>query len=171
MDHSPAHFADWQALGSERPVDLGPLQVESFPVPHDAAQPLGFVLQGEGLRVGIATDLGHATTLVIERLRGCDVLMIESNHDDRMLRDGPYPWQLKQRVSGRLGHLSNREAAGLLDLTGDDGCRAVVLAHLSGKNNTPDLARRAARAVLAVGDRKIDVRVAERDQPSAAVEL
>ena len=107
-----------------------------------------FVIEGEGLRVGMVTDLGHATTLVLERLRGCDVLMVESNHDDRMLEEGPYPWQLKRRVSGRLGHLSNREAAVLLREAVDGECRVVVLAHLSEKNNTRELARRSAAAAL-----------------------
>jgi len=171
MDRSPAHFAEWQPLGPGA-FDLGEVQIETFPVPHDAAAPVGFVLHGEGLRVGIATDLGHATTLVRERLRGCHVQMVESNHDDKMLRDGPYPWQLKQRVAGRLGHLSNREAAAVLGETADQACRAVILAHLSEKNNTPELARRAvAGALEARGGREITVRVATADGPTQAVEL
>jgi phosphoribosyl 1,2-cyclic phosphodiesterase len=144
--------------------------VEPFPIPHDAARPVGFVLHGEGLRVGIATDLGHATTLVTERLRGCHVLMLEFNHDDRMLREGPYPWHLKQRVSSRLGHLSNREAAALLAETADDACGAVVLAHLSKKNNTPALARETASTALADrGCRRIEMRVASAKSPTPAV--
>ena len=142
----------------------------TFPVPHDAARPLGFVIHGEGLRVGIATDLGHATTLVRERLRGCNVLMIEANHDDRMLQEGPYPWHLKQRVSGRLGHLSNHEAADVLAEAVDESCRCVVLAHLSEKNNTQELARRSAVAALKEWNRSaVEVRVAEATAPTAAV--
>jgi len=132
-------------------------------VPHDAAAPVGFVLHGGGVRIGIATDLGHVSTLIIERLRGCQLLMVESNHDDRMLQQGPYSWQLKQRVAGRLGHLSNREAALLLQETVDDGCRAVVLAHLSEKNNTRELAQRSARA--AMGHRRPEILVATADVP------
>jgi phosphoribosyl 1,2-cyclic phosphodiesterase len=161
MDCSPSHFHGWQPLNPGETFDLGRVKILPFPVPHDAARPVGFVVEGEGLRVGIVTDLGHATTLVMERLRGCDVLMIESNHDDRMLIDGPYPWHLKQRVSGRLGHLSNAEAAALLRETAGDSCRAVVLAHLSESNNTPALARQAAASALdASGSRRAEMRVA-----------
>ncbi len=163
MDCSPMHFADWQPRAPGRRLALGEVEIEPFRVPHDAADPVGFVLHGTGLRVGIATDLGHVSTFVIERLRGCQVLMVESNHDDRMLQRGPYSWQLKQRVSGRLGHLSNREAAVLLQETVDDGCRAVVLAHLSEKNNTRELAQRSARA--AIGHRRPEIRVATPDAP------
>ncbi len=139
-------------------------------MPHDAADPLGFVLDADGARFGLVTDLGHVTPEVARRLRGCHVLMIESNHDDRMLQDGPYPWQLKQRVSGRLGHLSNREAAALLREAADGECRAVVLAHLSEKNNTHELARRSALAALAGGQgRRTEVHVAMAGGPTPAV--
>ena len=113
------------------------------------------------MRVGIAVDLGHATTLVRERLRGCEVLMIESNHDEVMLRDGPYPWHLKQRVRGRMGHLSNHEAAALLRRTVEEDCRAVVLAHLSLKNNTRRLVRSTAETALS-GSRgkRVQMRIA-----------
>ena len=161
MDLSPLHFSEWIALPRAERLDLGGVQVESFPVPHDAARPVGFVIHGDGMRVGIATDLGHVTTLVLERLRGCDVLMVEANHDEIMLRDGPYPWHLKQRVRGRLGHLSNHEAAALLRRTVDGSCRAVILAHLSERNNTQALARRAAAAALqAAGGKRVEMRVA-----------
>ena len=163
MDRSPTHFADWRPLAPGRRLMLGEAEIEPFPVPHDAADPVGFVLHGTGVRVGIATDLGHVSTLVVERLRGCEVLIVESNHDDRMLQQGPYSWQLKQRVSGRLGHLSNREAATLLQETVDDGCRVVVLAHLSEKNNTRELAQTSARA--AIGHRRPEIRVAAPDAP------
>lgn len=172
LDLSPQHFAEWIALPDAALLDLGTIRVECFPVPHDAAQPVGFVLHGSGLRVGIVTDLGHATTLVIERLRGCDVLMIESNHDDAMLRDGPYPWHLKQRVGGRMGHLSNHEAASVLRRTVEPNCCAVVLAHLSDKNNTPELARRtAAQAMAEAGAKRADMRVAATRHPTPAVQL
>lgn len=171
MDASPSHFADWHALAAWG-CDLGRLRVETFAVPHDAAAPVGFVLHGEGLRVAIVTDLGHVTTLVRERLHGCHVQMVESNHDDRLLRDGPYPWPLKQRVAGRFGHLSNREAAALLDETVDGECRAVVLAHLSEQNNRPALARdEVARALKEGGGRLVTIRVAAAAGPTPAVVL
>jgi len=161
LDVSPIHVAEWWALPETGLTEIGPIRVESFPVPHDAAQPVGFVLHGDGMRVGIALDLGHATTLVRERLRGCEILMIESNHDVALLRDGPYPWHLKQRVGGRMGHLSNHETAELLRQTVGPDCRAVVLAHLSEKNNTHALARRiAGGAVFEAGGRRVEMRIA-----------
>jgi phosphoribosyl 1,2-cyclic phosphodiesterase len=172
LDRSPEHFARWEPFPEGRPLDLGAVRVEAFQVPHDAARPVGFVLHGEGLRVGVATDLGHATTLVVERLRGCHLLMIESNHDSDLLRDGPYPWHLKQRVGGRMGHLSNAEAASLLARTVDDDCRAVVLAHLSERNNTPELARSAAAGALAsAGRHRVAMRVARCRRPTPPVQL
>lgn len=172
MDRSHVHFAEWRPLPPAGWLDLGAVRVESFPVPHDAARPVGFVLHGEGLRVGVATDLGHATTLVTERLRGCHVLMIESNHDETMLQLGSYPWHLKQRVAGRLGHLSNDEAATLIRSTVGPSCSAVILAHLSEKNNTQALARStAAAAMIAAGGKRAQMRVAAARRPTPAVEL
>lgn len=172
LDLSPSHLASWMPIPDDGRVDLGSVQVEAFPVPHDAAQPLGFVFHGEGMRVGVVTDIGHATTLVLERLRGCHLLMIESNHDDALLRDGRYPWHLKQRVGGRMGHLSNDEAAAILRHVVVDDCRAVVLAHLSEENNRPDLARRTAALALAeAGCARVQMRVASSRHPTPPLVL
>jgi phosphoribosyl 1,2-cyclic phosphodiesterase len=172
LDLSPMHFHEWVPVLACQSLDLAPVRVESFPVPHDAARPVGFVLHGDGMRIGCATDLGHVTTLVRERLSGCEVLMIESNHDELMLQEGPYPWHLKQRVSGRMGHLSNHEAAGLLRRTVDASCRAVILGHLSERNNTQALARRtAAMAISAAGGRRVEMRIAAVHAPSPPVSL
>ncbi|MCP3979530.1 MAG: MBL fold metallo-hydrolase [bacterium] len=172
LDLAPQHFAAFSALDEGAAVELGPVTVEAFPVPHDAVRPVGFVIHGEGLRIGVATDLGHATRVVVERLRGCDLLMIESNHDSEMLRLGPYPWQLKQRVAGRMGHLSNAEAAAVLRQTAAPGCQAVVLAHLSAHNNTPELARSAATSALSGnGCGNVAVHVAAAGQASPPVQL
>ena len=169
---SPRHLAAWHALPLGRALDLGGVVVEPFPVPHDAALPVGFIIRAGGLRIGVATDIGHATTLVIERLRGCNVLMVEANHDDAMLIHGPYPWSLKQRVGGRMGHLSNDEAAQLLAQVAGDQCRAVVLAHLSDKNNEAALARRTvARALSDAGVHRYEMRIAERRRPTAEIVL
>ena len=124
------------------------VQVEAFPLTHDAASPVGFVIEtGEG-RVGVATDLGIATRLVQQRLKGCRVLILETNHDEEMLRDGPYPWHLKQRIRSNHGHLSNRAGAALLDELRWEGLEAVFLAHLSETNNNPQLAEAAVGEVL-----------------------
>lgn len=119
-----------------------------FAVPHDAADPLGFRIEKDGVKIGIVLDLGYVSNLVIERLRGCDAIVLESNHDLNMLKVGPYPWQLKQRVMSRRGHLSNDGVAEYLLSGFDGGARNLILAHLSEKNNLPDLARLSAQRAL-----------------------
>jgi phosphoribosyl 1,2-cyclic phosphodiesterase len=124
------------------------IRIDPFPITHDASDPVGFVIEsGEG-RFGIATDLGIATRLVKEKLKGCRVVVLESNHDEEMLQNGPYPWHLKQRIKSRHGHLSNRESAELLDEIIHPGLDAVFLAHLSEVNNDPTVALCAAKSLL-----------------------
>ncbi len=125
------------------------LTIQAFRVTHDALAPVGFVLAGEEGKVGVATDLGIATRLVTERLQGCRVLILETNHDEEMLRDGPYPWSLKQRVRSNHGHLSNESGGALLGGLLWPGLEAVFLGHLSETNNRPELALAAAKRVLA----------------------
>ncbi|HEY0794466.1 MAG TPA: MBL fold metallo-hydrolase [Acidisarcina sp.] len=127
---------------------IGDIEINPFTIPHDAADPVGFVFRAEGIKIGLATDLGYLPSNVKEHLRGCDVLMIESNHDLEMLRDGPYPWSVKQRVMSRVGHLSNDATADFLEKNYDGGATYVVLAHLSESNNLPELARVAAERAL-----------------------
>jgi phosphoribosyl 1,2-cyclic phosphodiesterase len=127
---------------------VGNIDVTPFTIPHDAADPVGFVFEAEGVRIGLATDLGYMPANAAMRLRRCDVLMLESNHDLDMLRDGPYPWSVKQRVMSRVGHLSNRAAAEFLEESYDGQAAYVVLAHLSESNNLPELARISAEHAL-----------------------
>lgn len=127
---------------------IGDIEITPFTIPHDAADPVGFVLKADGIRIGIATDLGYMPANVSQQLRGCDIVMLESNHDLEMLRDGPYPWSVKQRVLSRVGHLSNAAAAEFLEKGYDGQAVYVVLAHLSESNNMPELARVAAQFAL-----------------------
>jgi phosphoribosyl 1,2-cyclic phosphodiesterase len=127
---------------------IGDIAVTPFTIPHDAADPVGFVFEAEGIRMGMATDLGYMPPNVKMALRRCDVLMLESNHDLEMLRDGPYPWSVKQRVMSRVGHLSNDAAAEFLEKNYDGYASYVVLAHLSECNNLPELARVLAERAL-----------------------
>gem|GEM_PF-19982 len=129
-------------------LSIGDIDIHPFTIPHDAADPCGFVFQAEGLRFGFATDLGYIPHNVKLALKRCDVLLLESNHDLEMLRDGPYPWSVKQRVLSRVGHLSNDSAAEFLTRDYDGGAHSVVLAHLSESNNQPELARFAAEQAL-----------------------
>lgn len=127
---------------------VGDIAVTPFTIPHDAADPVGFVFEANGVRVGLATDLGYMPENAKRHLRKCDVLMLESNHDLDMLRDGPYPWSVKQRVLSRVGHLSNLAAAEFLEGEYDGGAAYIVLAHLSESNNLPELARVSAECAL-----------------------
>ncbi len=148
------------------------LKVSPFSIPHDAADPLGFTFEAEGVKVGHVTDLGYLTELVIQRLKDCDVMVLESNHDLEMLKVGPYPWSLKQRIMGREGHLSN-EGAGQFFRDGFDGrARHIVLAHLSESNNHPDIARMVA--VEALEPRGFDLQnlhLASRTAPSPMIQI
>ena len=127
---------------------IGDIGIDSFTTPHDAADPVGFVFRSEGIRLGFATDLGYVTPNVKAQLRALDLLLIESNHDLEMLRDGPYPWSVKQRVLSRVGHLSNDATAEFLSSSYDGQAAYVILAHLSENNNLPELARVAAERAL-----------------------
>jgi phosphoribosyl 1,2-cyclic phosphodiesterase len=131
-----------------RSFQIGNIQVTPFTIPHDAADPVGFTFSAEGTKIGFATDLGYVPVSVRVHLRGCDVLVMESNHDVEMLRVGPYPWSVKQRVMSRVGHLSNDSLAEFFAGDYDGGAAYVVLAHLSEQNNHPELARRAAEQAL-----------------------
>ncbi len=131
-----------------RRFQLGDIQVEPFTIPHDSADPVGFSFRTEGIKIAIVTDLGYVPASVADHVRGCEVLMVESNHDLDMLRFGPYPWQVKQRVMSRVGHLSNDALADFLVNDYDGTAAFLVLAHLSQENNHPEIARRAAERAL-----------------------
>jgi phosphoribosyl 1,2-cyclic phosphodiesterase len=123
------------------PVRVGRLQVEAFPVPHDAAEPVGFVVSAAGATVLIATDLGAASDELIARAREADVLIVEANYDLRLLAVSPYPWFLKNRILSPTGHLSNDAAARLVVQAASDRSQTVFLVHLSDINNLTPLAR------------------------------
>jgi phosphoribosyl 1,2-cyclic phosphodiesterase len=136
------HFA------AGRSFQVGDIAVTPFTIPHDAADPVGFTFRVEGVKIGFATDLGYMPMSVRDHLRGCDVLVTESNHDVEMLRSGPYPWSVKQRVMSRVGHLSNEALADFFANDYDGFASYVVLAHLSEQNNHPEIARAAAEQAL-----------------------
>ena len=145
----PAWLPSVQYFQAGRPFQIGDISVSPFTIPHDAADPVGFVFQAEGVRMALATDLGYISPNVKAQLRDVDLLLLESNHDLEMLRDGPYPWSVKQRVLSRVGHLSNEAAAAFLESSYDGQATYVILAHLSESNNLPDLARVTAERALA----------------------
>jgi phosphoribosyl 1,2-cyclic phosphodiesterase len=148
---------------------VGDICVSSFPVAHDTAEPVGFVLWGEGRGVAVATDLGHMTRETLARLREADAVMLEANHDIDMLTNGRYPESLKRRILGKRGHLSNAAAGEALRELMEHGLRRVALAHLSQDNNTPETAyRTVASALEAAGariGRDIQIAMTRPDRP------
>jgi phosphoribosyl 1,2-cyclic phosphodiesterase len=172
-ERDPAALPSVAYFEAGRRFVVGDIDVEPFTIPHDAADPVGFVFEGDGVRIGFATDLGYMPANARQALRRCDVLMLESNHDTEMLRDGPYPWSVKQRVMSRVGHLSNEAAAEFLERNYDGQAAYVILAHLSESNNLPALARVSAERALC--DRMSllanKLLLAEQDQPLAAISL
>jgi phosphoribosyl 1,2-cyclic phosphodiesterase len=128
---------------------IGDIDVDSFTVPHDAVDPVGFCFRAQGIKVGVVTDLGYMPDSIKFHLRGCDLMMLESNHDLEMLKVGPYPWSVKQRVMGRKGHLSNEVVSDFIRDDLDSSISTLVLGHLSEHNNHPEIVR-------AMGERALD---------------
>jgi phosphoribosyl 1,2-cyclic phosphodiesterase len=127
-------------IDSHTPFAVDALWIEPFPVPHDAREPVQYVFSDGAARLGVVTDLGTVTQHVVEKLSGCEALVIECNHDLDMLMDGPYPVSLKHRVAGRFGHLSNGDAGRLVEALDRSRLRHLIAAHLSQQNNKPELA-------------------------------
>lgn len=147
-DDDKAHLDRCEHFRAGERFTIGDIEVLPFTIPHDAADPVGFVFCTEGIKIGMATDLGYMPASVKVHLRGCDALVLESNHDLEMLRGGPYPWSVKQRVMSRVGHLSNDSLAEFFSTDYDGGAAFLVLAHLSEANNHPELALQAAERAL-----------------------
>ncbi len=155
---------------------IGDIEIHPFSIPHDALDPVAFAFRAEGLKVGMVTDLGYLPGMVKQHVRECDCLVLESNHDLDMLKVGPYPWFLKQRLMSRLGHLSNHSVAEFLAEDFDGFSRYLVLAHLSENNNHPEIARLTALEALAsaAADGRAfsgELAVAPRRTPLATIQL
>jgi len=133
-------IADIRYFECGNPFTISTWTISPFSISHDAEDPAGFTILSNGMKIGIATDLGIVTNMVKERLKACQVLILEANHDPDMLINGPYPWPLKQRIQSRTGHLSNADSRELVTALKHDGLEHVVLAHLSETNNTPQKA-------------------------------
>jgi phosphoribosyl 1,2-cyclic phosphodiesterase len=160
-------ISDIRIFGTGGRFTVGGIRIDAFSVPHDASEPSAFCFSKNGLKVGLATDLGIATALVRERLKGCRLLILETNHDIGMLEDGPYPWPLKQRIKSRLGHLCNEASRDLLGALLHGGLSHVILAHLSQTNNTPEKALAAVSPVLNAS--RAELTVALQDEPGRPV--
>jgi phosphoribosyl 1,2-cyclic phosphodiesterase len=167
------NFDRREPFNSGTSFQIGDILVTPFTIPHDAIDPVGFTFCSEGIKIGICTDLGYMPASVRNHLRGCHVLMIESNHDLELLRGGPYPWSVKQRVMSRVGHLSNDALADFLTTDYDGSAEFLILAHLSEQNNHPEIARMTAERAL--GEQRDLLRnqllLAPQHEPLAAIQL
>lgn len=159
--HQGGELAACHCFSSHQTFAIGDLEIQPFPVPHDAREPCQFVLSDGALRFGVLTDVGSLTPHMLQALDSLDALLLECNHDTGMLADGPYPPALKRRVGGQFGHLSNDQAAEILDKIDASRLQHLVAAHLSDKNNHPDLARAALAGVL--GCAVSEIRVADQE--------
>lgn len=146
-----------QVIDSHAPFAVDGLEIQPFPVPHDAREPVQYVFGDGDRRLGVLTDAGSGTPHIEAMLAGVDALMLECNHDAAMLENGPYPASLKRRVAGRFGHLENGQAAALLEKLRHDKLQCVMAAHVSKKNNTAALAQRALAQVLDCADDEVRV--------------
>ena len=155
-----------RAIKSGDDFTVAGFTVRPFSLPHDATDPVGYKLEQNGVKIGIATDLGYATALVKRRLAGCDMLILESNYDEDMLLEGPYPWFLKQRIRSRRGHLSNEVSSQTLSELLHPGLQRVVLAHLSEVNNCPEAAIGEAEGAIGVQGNGLDLTAAGMAQPT-----
>jgi len=159
----PVAPAEVKVIAAGRRVRLGDLEVTPVPICHDAREPVGFVVEGGGRRAGMVTDTGVLTDLLLDVLSGCNALLLECNHDRDLLRYGPYPWPLKQRIASRTGHLSNDKARAGIERLAHAGLDVVVGMHLSQTNNRPDLAARELGEVLAGSSVRIEM--SSQDEP------
>jgi len=161
----------WNVFTAGQTFEVGDLAVTPFSVPHDSLDPVGFVVAQGAIRVGIVTDMGVGTNLVRQRLRNCDLLVLEANHDERMLQAAKRPWSLKQRIAGHQGHLSNRQAGELAAEIAGAATRVILLAHLSSDCNKPELALRTVRELLdQAGHSRVELKLTYPDHPSEVIE-
>lgn len=147
-------------------LSIGDIEIDTFTIPHDATDPVGFCFHVEGIKIGLVTDLGYIPDSIRFHLRGTDLLILESNHDLEMLRIGPYPWSVKNRIMSRNGHLSNDSVSGFIDSDLDAATRVLVLGHLSAHNNHPEIARLMASQALGRRGLKTKLVIAGHEQPT-----
>ena len=153
-------------------IPIQDLHIETFTKCHDAVDPMGVAISSNGVKLGLVTDLGRSTRLVEDHLRGCRALVIEFNHDEKMLEEGPYPLDLKRRIRGPDGHLSNHQAGELVKTVFHEDLKLVVPAHISDTNNLPEKALQAAeRVMMEIGRKKTKIVLSHQDHPLRMVEL
>ncbi len=162
-----------QLFETGQSFEIGDVRVDTFSVPHDAIDPVGFLLRTTCGQIGFLTDLGHVTKLIVERIRHCNVLVLETNHDVQMLQDDPRrPWSLKQRILSRHGHLSNEAAADVAEKICSAELQHLFLGHLSRDCNTPKLANGAVDGRLKkIGANHVSVQITSQENPCPTLHL
>lgn len=174
-DIGPVSLKNKMYFNTGKKFEIGNVFVNAFPIPHDAAEPVGFNFFVDNSKITTATDIGHMNRELLSHIEGSDLLLIESNHDIEMLKVGPYPWSLKKRILGDRGHLSNEMAGKVVAYLAEKGTRRFLLGHLSRENNFPELAYETVRNILK--EKNIDIEkdirlsVASRDRAGQVVEL
>jgi phosphoribosyl 1,2-cyclic phosphodiesterase len=159
----------WKIFTTGHDFSIGPIQFHPFTIPHDAMDPVGYVVEHEGFRIGFATDIGLATRLVKGHLTGCHVLLLETNHDRLLLEDAQRPWSTKQRIAGRQGHLSNEEACDLLRAVIGPELQQIYLGHISQDCNQPELAESTVRMTLKELSREdVKITLTYADRPASS---
>ncbi|MBA4386755.1 MAG: hypothetical protein C0404_02170 [Verrucomicrobia bacterium] len=161
----------WNVFATGSPFDIEELHIEPFSVPHDSFDPVGFAVSSGGSRVGVVTDMGMTTGLIREKLKNCQAVVLESNHDEDMLKDSVRPWSLKQRIFGRQGHLSNMQARELIGEIAGPNLKFIFLAHISSDCNRPHIAQRSAQQAVERAGHTTEVKLTYPDKPSDAVEV
>jgi phosphoribosyl 1,2-cyclic phosphodiesterase len=163
---------DCRVFSTGASFEVGDISVDTFTIPHDASDPVGFLVHTPGGNIGFLTDLGHATKLVLQRVRTANVLVLETNHDLKMLQESGRPWSLKQRIAGRHGHLSNTEAADAAEAIMSADLFHLYLGHLSRECNRPELARSVMRERLEkIGATHVKVELTAQNVPCATLQL
>lgn len=156
-------------------ISIKDLDISSYNIPHDAAAPVGYTLHSKGKRVSVATDFGIYTTEIRDNIKDSDIILLESNHDVSMLKFGPYPYNLKRRILSEVGHLSNEDCGtAIVNLIRYKENKKIILGHLSGTNNHPDLAYETVKSVLVANNitsKKISLTMADRHKPSNLLEI
>lgn len=163
---------DCRIFSTGSSFEIGDVVVDTFSIPHDASDPVGFLLRTPGGNIGFLTDLGHATKLALERVRAANVLVLETNHDLKMLQDSSRPWSLKQRIAGRHGHLSNTDAADAAQAIMSAELHHLYLGHISRECNRPELARRVIQERLqSIGATHVTAELTAQNTPCPTLHL
>ena len=173
LSHKMKSAIIWKVFHSGQEFKIGELMVNSFQIPHDAAEPVGFILTAGSTRLSMVSDVGYVTKLMRENLKGCAGLYIEANYDQALLeQDTKRPWATKQRIVSRHGHLSNHQTAELLAEVACEKLKFVMLSHLSSDCNSPDIASQAiSNALKQSGLNEVDVFCAHQDEPSPWIHI